>query len=127
MPYFPAPPCRHRNCPKRGVQGGFCDEHRKERHRAYNKQRRSDPERNDAFYSSSTWRKLRQAYLREHPLCASCSENGRILVATIVDHRVPIRFGGGPLDWDNLQSQCWGCHSRKSALEGSSWGKRESR
>ena len=30
---------------------------------------------------------------------------------------------GAPLDENNLQSLCWSCHSRKSAQEGSRWGR----
>jgi 5-methylcytosine-specific restriction endonuclease McrA len=42
----------------------------------------------------------------------------------MVDHIVPIRFGGRSLDMDNLQSLCWSCHSAKSIKEGSRFGKR---
>src|SRR5262245_46927807 len=93
MPYFPSGPCRHRGCPERAVCDGFCDEHRKERNRAYNRARRTDPARSDAFYNSREWRTLRRAYLEANPLCETCKRNGRLVAASVIDHRVPIKHG----------------------------------
>jgi 5-methylcytosine-specific restriction protein A len=124
MPYFPAGPCRWRPCPKRGEHDGFCDEHRKQRNREYNKQRRADPDSNADIYNSSRWWTLRRSYLAAHPLCQICLQENRVVEANTVDHKVPIRQGGDPWDWDNLQALDARCHSRKSALEGSRWGSR---
>lgn len=35
------------------------------------------------------WRAYRARYLREHPLCVQCTEEGRVEAATVVDHIVP--------------------------------------
>ena len=35
----------------------------------------------------------------------------------VVDHITPIRFGGGKLDPDNLQTMCDTCHNIKSNAE----------
>jgi 5-methylcytosine-specific restriction protein A len=43
-------------------------------------------------------------------------------MATEVDHIVPVARGGALLDWDNLQSMCHGCHSRKTASEDGGFG-----
>ena len=66
----------------------------------------------DPFYGSARWLALRRAWLREHPLC----ECGRL--ATVVDHVVPIKEGGDPLDRGNLRSLCASCHAR---LPGHGW------
>ncbi len=65
------------------------------------------------------WQRVREAFLRHHPLCARCDAQGRIVAATVVDHRVPHRGDPG-LMWDhgNLQALCTACHSgAKQSLE----------
>ena len=32
----------------------------------------------------------------------------------VVDHVKPIKDGGSPTDWDNLQSLCQTCHNQKT-------------
>ena len=67
---------------------------------------------------------VRKQKLTSSPFCEECYKNGTIIKATMVDHIVPIKQGGAPLDMDNLQSLCWSCHSRKSIEEGSRFGKK---
>jgi 5-methylcytosine-specific restriction endonuclease McrA len=57
-------------------------------------------------YSHRRWRRLRAAFLAEHPLCKMCGDRGRVTAATVVDHKKAISAGGDPWDWDNLQSLC---------------------
>ena len=57
-------------------------------------------------YANRRWRRLRAAFLAEHPLCKLCGDRGRVTVATVVDHVTPIGAGGDAWDWDNLQSLC---------------------
>jgi 5-methylcytosine-specific restriction enzyme A len=83
----------------------------------YNRERRSDPDRTDDFYSSRSWRRLRAAYLAEHPFCEACLGHLIYTIAVLVDHIIPIRQGGAPLEWSNLQSMCTSCHATKSARE----------
>ena len=66
------------------------------------------------FYDSAKWRKLRSIYIRRHPMCEhpGCNKAGNV-----VDHIIPIRQGGNPLDWDNLQTLCHSHHNRKSGKE----------
>jgi len=62
------------------------------------------------------WRKLRDVFLMEHPLCMceSCKEGEiRIVQATVVDHCRPIEdFPHLRLEWDNLRSMTKYCHDR---------------
>lgn len=60
---------------------------------------------------------MRAVKLRHNPLCEECLRHGRITLATLVDHIVPIKKGGACLDMDNLQSMCDSCHNRKTAKE----------
>lgn len=65
------------------------------------------------------WRKARAGYLRVHPLCVAHLANGRVVVATVLDHIVPHK-GDMALFWDssNWQPLCEWCHRvLKSRLE----------
>ncbi len=64
------------------------------------------------FYNSAAWKRLRKAKLAASPVCETCLP--RVTAATEVDHVKAINLGGAPLDWDNLQSLCHECHSRKT-------------
>jgi 5-methylcytosine-specific restriction protein A len=68
------------------------------------------------------WRRARAAFLAQHPLCAACRAQGRVMPATIVDHVVPHR-GDERLFWDetNWAPACKPCHDAKTAREGR-WG-----
>ena len=48
------------------------------------------------------WRRARAAFLAQHPLCAACRAQGRVVPATVVDHVVPHR-GDQRLFWDEAQ------------------------
>jgi 5-methylcytosine-specific restriction protein A len=77
------------------------------------RQKRDD----DRIYSSARWRRLRRQKLAASPLCEACrAETGRVVVATVVDHRKPVRLGGDPFPpLSGLRSLCWPCHSAKTA------------
>ncbi|EJZ7017196.1 HNH endonuclease [Salmonella enterica] len=40
----------------------------------------------------SKWDRARLVFLREHPLCVMCQEQGRVVLATVVDHIKPHRL-----------------------------------
>lgn len=76
------------------------------------------------------WRKAREVFLREHPLCVYCQREGRIEPATVVDHIEPHR-GNDRLFWDrgNWQPLCKRCHDttkkkeeEKNLIESTGWG-----
>jgi len=119
MPHRLPTPCAHPGCPKLS-HTPRCDSHTKQRQRDYNRERRADPERTDAYYSSRHWRKLRAAKLREEPLCRACRAEGKVTAANEVDH---IDGNRENEDWDNLQSLCKTCHSSKTAKEDGRFGK----
>lgn len=66
------------------------------------------------------WRRARENYLAENPLCAECARQGRVTPARVVDHVKPHR-GDEALFWDenNWQALCdhtspWNCHGEKT-------------
>lgn len=65
------------------------------------------------------WRKYRQAYLAEHPLCVACQRDGRLTAALHIDHVKPVDGQDDPLFWEesNHQGLCASCHSQKTARE----------
>jgi len=72
----------------------------------------------DRFYGSSLWRNLRDAVLRDEPLCRTCRAEARTVVATVVDHVIPIMVAWPRrLDPTNLQPLCRTCHDRKTAAD----------
>jgi 5-methylcytosine-specific restriction endonuclease McrA len=69
------------------------------------------------IYESARWRKLRHLKLRESPLCALCPSEAR-RPATDVDHILPVQEHPElAWNWDNLQSLCHECHSRKTCAD----------
>lgn len=71
------------------------------------------------LYNSALWKQLRRAQLEAHPLCKFCSALGRVVAATVVDHRKPHRGDESMFfDAENLQSLCKPCHDgAKQELE----------
>lgn len=53
------------------------------------------------------WQRERLDFLRRHPLCVMCAQEGSVTVATVVDHKVPHQ-GNQSLFWDqnNWQPLC---------------------
>lgn len=68
-------------------------------------------------YRLPAWRKMRDSYMKEHPICEECLKVGRVTAAEDVHHkRSPFRNGeinwGLLLAYDNLESVCKECHAR---------------
>lgn len=58
------------------------------------------------------WRKARAQFLKEHPLCEYCEREGRVMAASVVDHRIPHR-GDQKVFWDTSGwvPLCPHCHN----------------
>jgi 5-methylcytosine-specific restriction protein A len=64
-------------------------------------------------------RKRQQARIRlfaRQPFCEPCEQAGRLTMATIRDHRVPLAEGGTE-DETNEQAICYRCHVEKTHRE----------
>ena len=116
MPRSAPTPCRQPGCGAVLATPGYCDAHRSASHRDYARARRGfDTER--GFYQSAAWRAVRAAFLTQHPLCTRCDARGRVVVAVVADHVIPLKDGGAWFGWTNLQGLCVSCHNRKTAYE----------
>lgn len=73
-------------------------------------------------YNNSTWRKMRDTYLKEHAVCQDCISKGKITPATDI-HHIKSPFKNGEinysllLDYTNLISLCKACHGIRHATE----------
>jgi len=69
------------------------------------------------------WRRERQEYLKENPLCVECKKKGKLIEATVVDHIIPHK-GDVKLfkDRSNWQSLCTRHHNIKTAKEDGGFG-----
>ena len=74
------------------------------------------PKEADPFYLTVRWRRFRNWYLAQHPLCEMCEREGRQTIATMVDHVTEIKDGGALTDEENAQSLCSKCHAMKTSM-----------
>jgi len=107
MPAAPKHPCSTPGCP----QYQPCPTHIRAKH----PDTKTNEERK--LYSSYRWRQVSKRHLEDEPLCRTHLAQGRYVRATVTDHIVAYRDGGGFWDPDNHQSQCDPCHNAKRSKE----------
>ena len=71
------------------------------------------------FHLDKKYRKLRDRFIRENPLCRLCfKEEGLTVAASEVDHIKPLKTHPElAMDRSNLQALCRNCHEKKTARE----------
>ena len=107
MPSKPKRPCSYPGCPNLS-NGQYCEEHRKMERKRYDKYER-DPNINKTY--GRAWKRIRDRYAAEHPLCELCLKDGRLTPVEEVHHILPISHGGTH-DRSNLMSLCRSCHQK---------------
>jgi 5-methylcytosine-specific restriction protein A len=112
MPIAPKRPCPAPGC-RALVDRGYCDQHRRDQHRAYHQASPKHKE-NNRFYASAQWIRVRDAHRALEPLCRECRSVGKLTQVEIVDHIIPREDGGAPFDHANLQSLCRTHHNAKT-------------
>lgn len=121
MPSAAPRPCTYPGCGVLVRDGtSRCGRHKHIEQRQADQQRGTSSQRG----YGSRWQKAREGFLRKHPLCARHQERGEIVVATVVDHKIPHK-GDKVLFWDttNWQSLCKPCHDAKTAREDGGFGR----
>ena len=63
------------------------------------------------FYKSALWLKTKELKLSRDPLCETCRQAGRTVVAQMVHHLIPVKKGTRNLDLNFLVSLCYACHN----------------
>lgn len=123
MSHRPPHGCATPGCPALVRGGARCPEHDRAL-RAEIDSTRPSPSRRGY---DVTWRAIRDAFLRRHPLCEmECAARSLTTPASQVDHKLPLARGGTH-DSRNLQAACASCHSRKTAREDGRFGLRRQR
>ena len=107
MPRKPLKPCRFHGCPEL-TDGQYCEKHRKAARRQYDKYERSE---DIHLKYGFRWHKIRQRYVKAHPLCELCLKEGRYTPVEEVHHILPVSKGGTH-DESNLMSLCRSCHNK---------------
>ena len=69
-------------------------------------------------YSHLHWKHLRKEYIFANPLCKMCRDKNIIEKATEVDHIHGFKNRGQFFNYNNLQSLCKSCHSKKTHTAG---------
>jgi 5-methylcytosine-specific restriction protein A len=121
MPARPMRPCPAPGCTRLVVRGR-CDDHQKADRLAEDADRGSSAQRG----YDARWRKLRAAFLKQHPLCM-CDEckagELRVTAAEVVDHIQPIEERPDlRLAWSNLRSMSKQHHDAHTART-RGWGR----
>lgn len=117
MPRKPKRPCSYPGCPTL-TDGRFCEEHAKQEAKRYEKYDR-DPAVRRRY--GRAWKRIRDRYVSQHPLCEMCLGNDRMTPTEEVHHKLPLAEGGTH-DQSNLIALCQSCHSRIHAERGDRWG-----
>ncbi len=107
MPYKPKRSCRYSGCSKL-TDDVYCEEHKKLMNRHYDSFQRGY---NGSERYGGNWRKIRNCYIKRHPLCEHCFAEGRCVTANLVHHIKPLSQGGTH-DEINLMSLCYSCHEK---------------
>ena len=72
MPMKPKRSCSYPNCPNL-TDGRFCEENQRLENKRYEKYERNPATRKRY---GATWRKVRASYVKAHPYCKLCYQNG---------------------------------------------------
>ena len=105
MPYKPKRPCAYPGCGRLADSEQYCTEHQKVVAKRYGR----------------SWKRIRDRYIKAHPLCEQCKEEGKLTPAEEVHHILPLSRGGGN-ETSNLMALCKSCHSSITAESGDRWG-----
>ena len=106
VPYKVKHGCHYPGCNKL-TDGEYCEEHAKMMEKNYDARRSNDHTRKYGH----EWKRIRERYVREHPLCEQCLKEGRFTPVEEVHHIVPLSHGGTNA-WSNLMSVCKSCHNK---------------
>jgi len=120
MPWAPKRPCTYPGCGQL-THSRRCELHQDVEKKAADQRRGSAASRG----YDARWKRAKDAFLRQNPLCAECARQGRPAQADLVDHIQPAK-GNQELFWEpeNWQALCTACHNRKTNKRDGGFGNR---
>jgi 5-methylcytosine-specific restriction protein A len=92
MPRKSPKQCNTIGCPEL-TYDVYCDKHSKDRHKEYKRYR--DDKREQSFYSSTEWIKLRNYKRMINPLCEDCLHEDKLTPVAVIDHIVELKDDNG--------------------------------
>ncbi|MDD2259444.1 MAG: HNH endonuclease signature motif containing protein [Bacilli bacterium] len=107
MPYKPKKPCAMQGCPEL-THETYCEEHKALKQKQYETFKREP--NHDKKYGNN-WRRVRDLYVKQHPLCEQCLKKGKMIPVEEVHHIKPLSQGGTN-KFSNLMSLCQSCHTK---------------
>ena len=107
MPHKPLKPCKYPGCPNL-TDGTYCKKHKAQVAKEYNTYERSA---NHNKKYGREWKRIRDRYVKKHPLCERCLMEGKITPVEEVHHIIPVNRGGTNVE-SNLMSLCKSCHNK---------------
>jgi len=116
LPRKPKHPCGYPGC-KELTDRRYCAEHEKLVNKQYERYGR-DPNTKKRY--GRAWKRIRDSYASEHPLCEQCYKEGKLVPVEQVHHIKPLAEGGTH-DRGNLISLCASCHAKIHAERGDRW------
>ena len=116
MPRKPKRPCSYPGCPEL-TEERYCAEHAAMMNKRYEQYDR-DPETRKRY--GRAWKRIRDRYVSQHPLCERCLKKGKLTPTEEVHHILPLAHGGTH-DEGNLMALCKACHSEITARDGDRW------
>lgn len=109
MPRKPRRCCAYPGCPKLAEEKStYCAEHKKVMDKQYQTYER--PTDINKKYGRA-WKRIRDRYVKGHPLCEMCLKHGKAVPVEEVHHIVSLSKGGTH-STDNLMSLCQSCHTK---------------
>lgn len=116
--------CSYVGCQRTIDAGRFCQAHQKIAD-LREKARKNNHQSEFTKLYNWDWRKFRDRYVKENPLCLHCLKEGKLTPTKDVDHIVPHQ-GDKDLFWleSNLQPLCKSHHSKKTVEYDGGFGKK---
>lgn len=124
MSLMPRSICQYAGCQRTIDKPRYCAAHQQIMD-AREKARKNNHQSEFTKLYNWDWRKFRDRYVKENPLCLHCLKEGKLTPTQVVDHIVPHK-GDKELFWnnDNHQSLCVKCHNEKTAKYDGGFGRK---
>lgn len=103
--------CSIAGCKNLAIEGKtYCEEHLKKENKKYERYLRGY---NTSERYDSRWNKIRNLYIKSHPLCEECLKENKTTKGTIVHHKIPVSENENlKYDLENLETVCASCHKK---------------